>query len=122
MKKILVVEDEPTLQNLYLKALVNAGFDTAVATTGMEGFTKAKNNKPDLILLDIMLPGGKNGFDILQMLKSDQELKTVPVICMTNLDSERETAISLGAIDYYVKSDMPILELVAKVTKITASV
>jgi DNA-binding response OmpR family regulator len=120
MKKILVVEDEPTLQNLYQKALTVAGFDTAIATTGMEGFSKAKANKPDLILLDIMLPGGKNGFDILTMLKADPDLKPIPVVCMTNLDSEHDTAISLGAIDYYVKSDMPIAELVAKVTKITA--
>lgn len=118
MKHILIIEDDMNLQRMYTKALTVAGYETDPATTAMEGFTKAKAQTPDLLLLDIMLPGGKNGFDMIQMMKTDEVLKAVPIICFTNLDSEKDTALDMGANDYIVKANLSIEKLIEKVKSI----
>lgn len=69
----------------------------------------------DLVLLDIMLPGGMNGFDVLEDLKRNQLTSSIPVIVLTNLDSERETALKIGAADYAVKANTSIEETVQKI-------
>jgi twitching motility two-component system response regulator PilH len=66
----------------------------------------------------VMLPGGKNGFDVLEDLKTNPELATIPVIICTNLDSEKETAMEIGASDYFIKANTPVEELVSKITNL----
>jgi two-component system alkaline phosphatase synthesis response regulator PhoP len=114
-KKILIIEDDRNLQIVYKQKFTSEGYEVMTATTGNQALTIARENKPDLILLDIMLPEGMNGFDVMEFLKRDQGLKDIPVIMFTNLDSERETAIQMGAVDYVVKANTSIDELVGKV-------
>lgn len=114
-KKILIIEDDANLLMVYKTKFESEGFTVFDALTGSQGLTLAKDNKPDIILLDIMLPEGMNGFDVLQQLKLISELKEVPVILLTNLDSEKDSGLSMGAVDYVVKADTSIDELLSKV-------
>jgi DNA-binding response OmpR family regulator len=121
MKKILLVEDEPLLIDLYKEAFSENVFDLHVATTGSEGLKAARSN-PDLILLDILLPE-MNGFEVLRSIKANSKTKHIPVIVLTNLGSEqtdkdKQLALSLGAIDYLVKSYHTPDELVSIVKKL----
>lgn len=119
-KKVLLVEDEPLLIDLYSEAFENEGFNLVVADDGNVGLKKA-NDLPDLILLDILLPG-MNGFEVLSRLKKNAKTKDIPVIVLTNLGSEqtdkdKRLALSLGAVDYLVKSYHTPEELAAIITK-----
>ncbi len=115
MKQILIVEDDMKLQQLYQEYLVAEGFQVVLTDTVVEALHQLKSFQPDLIILDIMLPGGMNGFDFLEQIKRDEKLKTIPVWVMTNLESERKTAFSIGAAEYIVKANTPIEEVVKKV-------
>ena len=118
-KKILLVEDDKVLSQMYQDKLSRQGFDIVSADTGSKSLTMLKSFIPDIILLDIMLPGGMNGFDILQIIKKDPKLMKIPVIVLTNLDTEKNTALDLGATDYVVKSDVVLTELVKIIKKHT---
>jgi two-component system, OmpR family, phosphate regulon response regulator PhoB len=118
MKKILIVEDDPALQRMYSNTLKLSNFDVTASSNAAMAFTELAKAKFDLIILDIMLPGGKNGFDIMEELKSDPATSQIPIIICTNLDSEKETAMKIGATDYFIKSDSPVSELTDKVNKI----
>ncbi len=106
-KKVLMIEDEPLLIDMYTEAFEDEEFKLEVAENGLDGIKQAAN-MPDLILLDILLPG-LNGFEVLRRLKDNSRTKDIPVIVLTNLGSEqadkdKRLAMSLGAIDYLVKS------------------
>lgn len=115
MQKILIIEDDPQLQQVYQESLTLEGFQIIQSFTAEEGLMQASAQKPDLILLDIMLPNGKNGFDVLEQLKKNENLAKIPVIVMTNLDTEKNTAISIGAVDYVVKANTSIEDIIKKV-------
>jgi len=117
-KKILIIEDDKFLLKLYSDKLSHAGFLVSMAISGEEGLGKVKQEKPDLVLLDVILPQ-KNGFDILGALKLDPETKDVPVVMLTNLgqDSDIKTGMDLGAADYLVKTDFSITKLPEVVRK-----
>lgn len=114
-KKILVIEDDLGLQRILREKLENLGLEVASAETGQAALNSVKNSIPDLILLDIMLPGGMNGFDVMEQLKKHETYKSVPVIVLTNLDTEQKTALDIGAIDYIVKPNTSIDEVVLKI-------
>jgi DNA-binding response OmpR family regulator len=114
-QKVLIIEDDAHLQMIYSSKFKADGFEVHQALSGAQGFRLANEVIPDIILLDIMLPEGMNGFDVLSQLKLSQELKEIPVIMFTNLDSEKDSALSSGAADYVVKANTSIDELVAKV-------
>ncbi len=115
-KKILFVEDDKFLRKVYKEKFERAGFEFLEAITGQEGIHKALIEKPDLILLDLMLPG-KNGFEVLIDLKSNPKTKKIPVIILSNLgqESDRKKGLSLGALDYLVKPEISLSEVVNKV-------
>lgn len=115
MKKILIVEDESQLVSVYQKVLTQEGFEVTSVATVVEGVEQVEKFNPNLIILDIMLPGGQNGFDFLENIKKDPRYKNIPVLVMTNLDSEENTARAIGANDYLVKANTPITEVVAKI-------
>lgn len=115
MNKILIIEDDHLLQEIYEKTLIAEGFSVIQAFTGNQGLVLAKTQKPNLVLLDLMLPGGMNGFDVLEKLKADHELSAVPVLVLTNLDSEEKTALAIGAVDYLVKANTSIDEIIRKI-------
>ena len=115
-KKILVVEDEATLQKALNDVLVGEGFDVVSALDGEKGFQLAKEEKPDIILLDIILPK-MDGFEVLTNLKATEETKEIPVIILTNLsDLENiQKALDLGANTYLVKADFHLDDVLKKV-------
>jgi DNA-binding response OmpR family regulator len=115
-QKILVVEDEPTLRKTMTEFLGMEGFDVCAASDGEMAVAVAKKEKPDLILLDIILPK-KDGFGVLDEIKSDRELKIVPIILLTNLDTAEDIqrAFEKGITTYLVKSDYKLEDVVAKI-------
>lgn len=117
MKKILIVEDDLDIQRIYFEKLTNSGFKVLLSVDGMQGIQIAKEERPNLILLDVMLPGKMNGIDLLAKIKNDSDLKGVPVIVTTNLDTEKNTAFEIGADDYLIKSNIDLNFLVEKVKK-----
>ncbi len=118
MTKILLIDDDPLIRRLYLKALQFSGFETKIASDGELGITMARTYLPDLILLDIMLPK-KNGFEVLRELKIDPQTASIPVIILSNLshESDAETALDSGAINYLIKSDHEPNEVVQLIQK-----
>ena len=114
--KILIVEDKKILSKVLEEKFKKENFNVSIAMDGEEVMSLAKKNNPDLILLDLILPK-KSGFEVLGELKADPELKMIPVIVLSNLgqDEEIKNALSLGAVDYLVKTEHPINEVVEKV-------
>jgi len=117
MKKILFVEDEPSLQKAISEVLTQEGFKVLSAADGEEGLKLARSESPDLILLDLILPK-KDGFEVLKELKADEKMKDIPVIVLTNLEGigDVEKALTLGAKTYLVKANYE-LEDVLKLVK-----
>lgn len=119
MKKILFIEDEEALQKTFTEALRKEGYETFSALNGEIGLKLAKKEKPDLILLDLILPR-LNGFDVLKSIKEDKETKSIPIIVLTNLEAVEnvEKAIELGAMTYLVKANYGLDEMVEKVKQV----
>lgn len=115
MAKILIIEDDAQLVKLYESMFTDAGFGVITAGTGDAGLQLAAKEKPDAIILDIMLPGGMNGFDVLELLKRTEELKKIPVFILTNLDSEEKVAREIGAADYIIKAHVDPKQVVQKI-------
>ncbi len=120
MKKILIIEDSTELQQLYTEALTVKGFQVSYASTAQKGIGMMQSDKPDLLVLDIMLPGGGNGFDVLEQMKRDPRLSQIPVIVVTNLDSEEKTARNIGVLDYIVKSNLPFSQIIKRIAEALA--
>lgn len=118
-KKVLVVEDDRFLANAYKVGFEGEGFQVELAMDGDEAINLATAETPDLILLDIMLPK-KDGFTVLQELKADANLKKVPVVVASNLGqpNDIEKGTKLGAVDYIVKSESSITEILQKIRKL----
>jgi len=118
-KVILLVDDDLTLREMYEERLKAEGFNIIQASNGEEAIKKAKDNKPNVILLDIMMPK-INGFDVLKELKADADIKDVPVIVLTALiqDVDRLQGKKLGAADYIVKSETMPGEVIEKIKKV----
>ncbi len=116
MKKILFIEDEPTLQKAVGKFLENEGYEIKSAIDGELGVKMAKDFQPNLVLLDLILPK-MNGFEVIEELKKDDATKNIPIIVLTNLEgsADVEKAISLGAKNYLVKANYELSEIVEKI-------
>ncbi len=114
--KILMIEEDRFLRKIYRDKLSRLGFDFLEATNGEEGLNKVIAEKPDLVLLDLILPR-KNGFDVLIDMKSNKNTENIPVIILSNLgqESDIERGLSLGAEDYLVKTDVSLSKVVDKV-------
>ena len=115
-KKILLVEDDDSLASVYQTRLQAEGFDIRRVPNGEEALSAALEYKPDLILLDVMMPK-VSGFDVLDILRNTPETLNVKVIMLTALsqDSDKERAESLGVDDYLVKSQVVIADVVDRV-------
>lgn len=118
MKTILFIEDESILQKTFGDILTQDKYRMISALDGKIGLRLAKSEKPDLILLDLVLPS-MHGFEVLKRLKQDPETKEIPVIILTNLEKmeDVEEAIELGAKTYLVKTQYRIEEVMEKVKK-----
>ncbi|MCH8741815.1 response regulator [Patescibacteria group bacterium] len=115
-KKLLIVEDEKMLSEMYQDTFSQAGYEVFAAFTVDEGIKIARNKKPDLILLDILLPK-ESGIAFLQKLKKDLHISTIPVVAFSNYDDPktRKEAINLGIKAYLLKTDFTPKDIVEKV-------
>lgn len=117
-KKILLIEDEKIMVNLFEKKLTKEGYDVSVAWDGEEGLLKMKEVKPDLIILDIIMPE-KGGFEVMEEMVKNKELKKIPIIIVSNSGQPVELgrAKKLGAKDWLIKTEFDSQEILDKVIK-----
>ncbi len=118
MAKILIVDDSPTEVHILRSALVKYGHSIVTATSGEEALEVARIERPDLILMDVVMPG-MNGFQATRKLSLDPEMKSIPVIVVSNKSQETDRiwGIRQGAKDYLTKpvSETTLIESVRKV-------
>jgi DNA-binding response OmpR family regulator len=121
MIKVLVAEDDAFLSKAYSAKLKKEDFEVITAANGEEVMGKVKSEKPDIILLDIVMPK-KNGFDVLYDLKQEPSTKNIPVVILSNLGQEEDIkrGKDLGADDYLIKSDIAINDVVDKIKQVLA--
>ena len=119
MKKILIVEDEPVLQKAFGDLLSGEGHRISSALDGENGLKMVKAEKPDLVLLDLILPK-MHGLEVLRQLKESPETKDVPVIILTNLEGtdDVEKALELGATTYLIKASYTLKEVLSKIKQV----
>lgn len=117
-KKILLVEDDDRLANVYETRLQSEGFTTKRVANGEDALAMALQVKPDLILLDVMMPK-VSGFDVLDILRNTPETSNIKIIMLTALsqESDKQRAVSLGVDDYLIKSQVVIADVVDRVKK-----
>ena len=114
--KVYFIDDDEDLITIFSSALVREGFETAYSLTGAEGLEKVKTEKPNIILLDQVLPD-MAGNDVLKALKADPETKDIPVILLSNFSQGElvKGAIDQGAVDYLFKYQVEPKDVIAKV-------
>ncbi|UCG81759.1 MAG: response regulator [Desulfobacterales bacterium] len=121
MKKILIVDDEEKVRKLVEVTLSVGKLEILHASSGNEALKIARETKPDLILLDIMMPGKLDGFDVCRLLKKDPDTQDIYVIMLTakGQQADKERGLAMGADDYFVKPFSP-MELMDKIDKVLA--
>ncbi|MFA6974156.1 MAG: response regulator [Parcubacteria group bacterium] len=115
-KKIMIVEDDSFVMDIYHTKLEQENFEVIEAVNGVEAVKKLQEIEPDLILLDIIMPY-MDGLEVLQKIKSDDRLKRIPVVLLTNLSQKEEVnrGLELGANDYLIKSHFTPSEVLEKI-------
>jgi DNA-binding response OmpR family regulator len=115
---VLVVEDDDVLSSVHRNKLTREKFEVMIAKNGEEGLKMARDKKPDIILLDLIMPV-KDGFETLKDLKADPDLKDIKVIILSNLSQEedKQRVLDMGAADYVVKANVSFKEIVVLVKK-----
>jgi two-component system phosphate regulon response regulator PhoB len=115
-KRILLVEDDDALANVYLMRLQSEGFDVRRVSNGEEALAAALSYKPDLVVLDVMMPK-VSGFDVLDIFRNTPETANLKVIMLTALsqESDKERAENLRADDYLVKSQVVIADVIERI-------
>ena len=118
MSKILLIEDDNLLVEMYKAKFEKAGFEMVTALDGEKGLEAARQEKPDLILLDMVLPQ-KDGYQVLEELKQDENTKDITVIILSNLGQSAEVKKGKegGADDYLIKANLTPGQLVEKIEK-----
>lgn len=116
-----MIDDDMFFRKIYRDQLTKAGFDFSEAINGIEGMHKVETEKPDLILLDLMLPR-KNGFEVLKEIKEKNETRKIPIIILSNLGQEADIkeGMSLGADTYLVKGETKLSEVIEIINKALA--
>ena len=116
LKRILLVEDDDAIANVYLMRLQAEGFDVRRVGNGEDALAAALSYKPDLVLLDVMMPK-VSGFDVLDILRNTPQTANLKIIMLTALsqDSDKERAESLGVDDYLVKSQVVIADVIERI-------
>lgn len=116
MTKILIIEDDSFVIDIYHTKLSQEGYEVIEARNGIEAMKKLGEVRPDLILLDIIMPY-MDGIEVLHKIKKDEKLKTIPIILLTNLSQKEEIneGLGLGANDYLIKSHFTPSEVLEKI-------
>jgi len=115
-KTILIIEDDKFLRELIAQKLIKEGYEISEAVDGEEGVRKIKEEKPDLVLLDLILPG-IDGFEVLSRMREESVLISIPIIILSNLGQKEdvEKGLKLGAIDYLIKAHFTPGEIIEKI-------
>ena len=115
-KKILIIEDDKFLRELIGQKLLKEGYDIVEAVDGEKGIKTIKDEKPDLVLLDLILPG-MDGFEVLTKIKEDEGIAQTPVIILSNLGQKDdiEKGLKMGAADYLIKAHFTPGEIIDKI-------
>lgn len=116
MSKILIVEDDTFVMDIYHTKLLQEGYEVVEAGNGIEAMERLKEGIPDLMLLDIVMPY-MDGMEVLKKVKQDERLKKIPIILLSNLSQKEEITegLELGANDYLVKSHFTPSEVLEKI-------
>jgi len=119
MPKVLVVEDDKFLRELINRKLQTENFETFLAFDGETALVLVEQERPDIVLLDLILPG-INGFEVLAKIKENEKLKEIPVIILSNLGQKDDIdkGMGLGAADYLVKAHFTPSEIIEKINQI----
>lgn len=117
-KTIVLVEDDTFIAGMYADKLSREQYAVKLATDGEAGLALVRQERPDLVLLDLKLPK-RSGVEVLQALKADAKTKTIPVIVLTNSSdaTDIERCVALGAVDYIVKVNLEPAEVVARIDR-----
>ena len=118
MKKILIIEDEEIMINLLQRKISQEGYDVWVTRNGEEGLAAMRERKPDLILLDIIMPK-MGGLEVMEVMQQDNDLKDIPVIVVSNSGQpvEIDKVQKLGAKDWLIKTEFDPQEVIDKIKK-----
>lgn len=121
-RRILLVEDDHFLRKAAQTSLTRRGYQVVTAADGEEALRLVRTERPDLILLDLIMPKIQ-GFEVLRTLKADADTAAIPVIVLSNLgqDHDREATLAAGAIAHLVKANISLVELVAEVDRALAA-
>ena len=116
MAKILVVEDDKILLNMYRVKFTHGGHEVQIAENGEDGLKLMKSFHPDLVLMDLMMPI-MDGFTALKRAKADDEIKNIPIIILTNLSQVEDVqqTLKIGAADYIIKSNLTPAQVLEKI-------
>lgn len=117
-KRILIIEDDEFLRSLLNTRLSAEGFSVSMAIDGKDGLKKIKEEKPDMVLLDLLLPI-MDGFEVLSAAKSNESTKSIPVLILSNLGQKKDVdrGLKMGAADYIIKSQFTVEEIIDKIKK-----
>lgn len=119
MKKVLIIDDSPFMTQMFALRLHDEGFQALIAGDGEDAVKMAKNEKPDIILCDIAMPG-MTGWDVLKELKGAKETKNIPFLILTNSkgnEEDRERAKKLGAAEFLMKIELKVDDIIKIVNK-----
>lgn len=118
-KQIAILEDDSSLVKTLAEGLIAEGYEVSSAIDGETGLRLIEEKKPDLILLDIILPR-KSGFEVMEELVKKEELKNIPVVVLTNLESDADVTrmMELGAKAFLVKANYSLDEVITKIKEI----
>jgi len=118
-KTILIIEDDKFLRELIVQKLLKEGYEIFEAVDGEDGIKKIKEQKPDLVLLDLILPG-IDGFEVLSKMKEEPQISSIPVIILSNLGQREdvEKGLGLGAVDYLIKAHFTPGDIIEKIKKV----
>ncbi len=117
--KILIIEDDKFLRELITRKLTDEGFNIIEAVDGEDGLKKIKESKPDLVLLDLILPS-IDGFEVLSKIKADASIASIPIIILSNLGQKEEVekGLKMGAVDYLIKAHFTPGEIIEKIKNV----
>jgi DNA-binding response OmpR family regulator len=115
-KKIVLADDEQYIAIAYNDGLTREGYEVTVAHNGEDALAAIQRVKPDIILLDLIMPK-MNGFEVLKAVKEDRDLKDIPVMVLSNLSqaTDEKEVLSLGAVDFMVKADYSLAQVIERV-------
>ncbi len=121
-KKVLVVEDDTLLKDMLGQQLTKEGWQVLHATEGEQAIALSASEHPDVILLDLLLPG-MSGFDVLSAIKGKDETKNIPVIILSNLGQQEDIdkGVKLGASDFMIKSNFTLDEVSSKIKEVISA-